>query len=301
VGVHIPLLSPQFESSFELVFGLPAWNCEYLDTGMSAWDYWDTDQWLRNHVSTDTPFITFSNGKNDSAIGWYQAWLHLQALIETRRPFIFKWGLGGHTERPTMPGRLGDRRIGIDIDRNKTLPAFTHCSLDNDPGNGERYVGDDAGMINAYMLWEPGNSVDTAQAWEMNCLLIAAAPQATCTVDVTPRRCHAFGPRPGMYCEWTNTDIATGSVIESGIVQVDTHGLVNVPQATVKKTKNRITITIVGDIEPDGSVDVVDLLYFVDAFGSVPGDGNYVAACDLNHDDSVDVVDLLMLVDNFGM
>jgi hypothetical protein len=47
-------------------------------------------------------------------------------------------------------------------------------------------------------------------------------------------------------------------------------------------------------------VDVVDLLYFVDAFGSVPGDGNYNPACDFNHDDSVDVVDLLMLVDNFG-
>jgi hypothetical protein len=45
----------------------------------------------------------------------------------------------------------------------------------------------------------------------------------------------------------------------------------------------------------------VDLLFLVDAFGSVLGDANYDPACDFNSDDSVDVVDLLMLVDNFGL
>ena len=55
-----------------------------------------------------------------------------------------------------------------------------------------------------------------------------------------------------------------------------------------------------GDVDGDGHVDVVDLLYFVDAFGSVAGDANYDSRCDFNSDDSVDVVDLLMLVENFG-
>jgi hypothetical protein len=55
-----------------------------------------------------------------------------------------------------------------------------------------------------------------------------------------------------------------------------------------------------GDVNKDGWVDVVDLLYLVDAFGSLAGDPNYNAASDFNHDDAVDVVDLLMLVDNFG-
>jgi hypothetical protein len=55
-----------------------------------------------------------------------------------------------------------------------------------------------------------------------------------------------------------------------------------------------------GDVDADGHVDVVDLLFFVDAFGSVLGDPAYDPRCDCNRDDSVDVVDLLMLVENFG-
>ena len=47
-------------------------------------------------------------------------------------------------------------------------------------------------------------------------------------------------------------------------------------------------------------MDVVDLLYLVDAFGSMTGDTNYDPACDYNSDGSIDVVDLLMLVENFG-
>ncbi len=55
-----------------------------------------------------------------------------------------------------------------------------------------------------------------------------------------------------------------------------------------------------GDINGDGSVDVIDLLYLVDAFGSVTGDTNYDPAADFNSDGSVDVIDLLTLVENFG-
>jgi hypothetical protein len=51
------------------------------------------------------------------------------------------------------------------------------------------------------------------------------------------------------------------------------------------------------DIDGGGHVDVVDLLYMIDAFGSVAGDANYNAAADLNQDNAVNVVDLLMLVD----
>ena len=55
-----------------------------------------------------------------------------------------------------------------------------------------------------------------------------------------------------------------------------------------------------GDVDGDSHVDVVDLLWFVDAFGSTIGDANYNPECDFNCDGYVDVVDLLFLVDGFG-
>ena len=55
-----------------------------------------------------------------------------------------------------------------------------------------------------------------------------------------------------------------------------------------------------GDFNQDDSVDVIDLLALVAAFGSSDGDLNYSAACDLDHDGGVDVIDLLAFVPNFG-
>ena len=52
-----------------------------------------------------------------------------------------------------------------------------------------------------------------------------------------------------------------------------------------------------GDINGDGYVDVVDLLYLVDDFGKVTTAGG---PADFNADGAVDVEDLLDLANNFG-
>ncbi len=57
---------------------------------------------------------------------------------------------------------------------------------------------------------------------------------------------------------------------------------------------------IVGDINGDSHVDVVDLLYLAHAWGSQEGQAHYNIACDFNQDGAVDVIDLLMLVENWG-
>ncbi len=59
-------------------------------------------------------------------------------------------------------------------------------------------------------------------------------------------------------------------------------------------------VHLVGDINGDGHVDVIDLLIFIAAFGTTTGNANYNPACDFNSDGSVDVIDLLDLVANFG-
>ncbi len=89
--------------------------------------------------------------------------------------------------------------------------------------------------------------------------------------------------------------IAQGVVLPEVTTDIDGQGRCITPDIGADK----ITF-LVGDINQDGHVDVVDLLIFVDAFGTVPGDAKYSAACDFNSDASVDVVDLLIFVANFG-
>ena len=292
VGVHIPAMSPTFTGSFEGSYGLVGWGCLYGDTGLTAFDYWDNNQWLRSHVAEDTPFITFANGKNDGGIGWPQARLMAIACQETRRPHLFSWGQNGH-----LQGVIG---VPAGIARNKTLPAFTYCSLDNNLGNGDPADGDPAGNFNAYLWWQQDDSVDTPGKWEMTCYLISSAPQAACTVDVTPRRCQAFRAKAGASYKWTNTDIASGNIVASGTFMPDAHGLLTVPQTTVSKTKNRISITMRADVTGDGKVNVFDLLRLSASWNKQAGQPGYDPACDFTGDNKVNVFDLQVMGQNWN-
>lgn len=58
----------------------------------------------------------------------------------------------------------------------------------------------------------------------------------------------------------------------------------------------RVAGPVPGDIDGNGVVDVIDLLWLIDAFGAVTGDARYNPACDFNSDQAVDVLDLLDLI-----
>ena len=242
VGVHIPAKSPQFRSSYEHVYGNPEWGVKFED-GTPVWDYFNDAWYLRRYPEKDVGFITFSNGKNDGGIGWQQAVEFYRALQETRQPHLFVWGQGGHGERAVMPGGAGERVMPIDIRTDQSLPAFTRCSLDANPGNGDQGNGDAAGQANLYLYWDTGNIVDQVDRWEMTVGLIEQAPRDLATVDITPRRRQRFSTKPGESLNWSNTTLGTNKVTQSGQVIVDKWGLVTLPAIVVSKTKNRIIIS----------------------------------------------------------
>jgi hypothetical protein len=57
---------------------------------------------------------------------------------------------------------------------------------------------------------------------------------------------------------------------------------------------------IVGDVNGDGSVDMLDILVLVNNFGKRSADAGFNSACDFDKDGTVDVYDLLVLVGHFG-
>jgi hypothetical protein len=62
----------------------------------------------------------------------------------------------------------------------------------------------------------------------------------------------------------------------------------------------QIQISIAGDINMDGKVNLEDLVLLTNAYGSKPGDPNWNPAADMNGEGKVDLADLVLLVENYG-
>jgi len=57
---------------------------------------------------------------------------------------------------------------------------------------------------------------------------------------------------------------------------------------------------LLGDLNLDGVVDILDAVQAASAFGSHPGDPGWNDQADLNHDNEVDIFDIIILANNFG-
>jgi pimeloyl-ACP methyl ester carboxylesterase len=257
VGVHDPGSTPQFTGSYERVYGDKSWGVKF-DDGSPVFEYYKDAAFLRTYPEKEIGFITWSNGKNDSAIGWPQAVEFYQAMQQTRRPHIFVWGLSGHGQRASMPADGGERIMPIDIRLDRSLPAFTNCSLDDDPGtaamlkepkevtigeekNKDAYDGDSVGQVNLYLYWRSEDIVDTPDRWEMTFGLTGTAPKDQCAVDITPRRLQHLKILPSRTYKWNNT--CEEKVIQTGAVTADKYGLVTLSGVIVDKNGNRIVIS----------------------------------------------------------
>ncbi len=243
VGVHIPMKTPNFKNSYANVYGRPEWNIRFED-GTPVWDYFDDTWHLKQYPKKEIGLICFSNGKNDGGIGWEQAAEFYRALQETRRPHIFVWGQSGHGQRARLPVSLSDRHMPMDLRTDQSQPAFTDCSLDDDPGNGDPKDGDPEGQSNLYLFWETDDVVDTKDSWQMTVGLVGKAPQDGCTADITPRRIQQFKPKAGAKVNWTNTSVDTGREIQTGQAVVDEFGLITLREVRIEKGKNRIAISL---------------------------------------------------------
>lgn len=61
-----------------------------------------------------------------------------------------------------------------------------------------------------------------------------------------------------------------------------------------------VTITILGDLNLDGVVNILDVVYVAIRFGTIRGDPIYHPNADINYDGVIDLVDLMILGSNYG-
>ena len=152
---------------------------------------------------------------------------------------------------------VGDAmKLGIiQLRRDRPVPAFGNCSLDDNPGDGASDPGragsdgDPTGNINGSLFWDTKSIVDEPDKWEMTVYLYdgdrfgrGKAPADSCTVDLTPRSCQRFKARPGQKFKWTNTSLTDKKEVQSGEATADKHGLVTLEKVRVTKGANRIAL-----------------------------------------------------------
>ncbi len=90
---------------------------------------------------------------------------------------------------------------------------------------------------------------------------------------------------------------------ESALELYDTK-LVNSSEESISHTvsNGKVTITegLLGDINGDGMVNILDAIMLSNAFGSRLGDANWNPDADLNDDDIVNILDAIILAGSFG-
>jgi hypothetical protein len=192
----------------------------------------DFSSYVLKNGKKETPFFNMYpiRSAHLTEMGWPAMPRFWRAMMASRRPFVYNWRV---RHRPAFR-------------RDRSVPAFGNCSLDGMPGNGDLHMGEIFDTaINSWLSWDGETIVDRPDRWEMTVILDEGAPLAECTVDLTPRRCRAFRPRPGDTFQWTCTTAekeGKGRALGSGVVTADKWGLVTLRQMRLVKGDQRVVI-----------------------------------------------------------
>jgi len=172
----------------------------------------------------DLPFLGWCCGRRDGFASWQEQVDMVKALAEARHGFAFAWNNGNHSSGAAPMRQVTKWYPASRFARNVSYPAFSRSSIDDDPGPGDPKAGDMTGGINLGFAWK--DVVDSPDTWAVTLSNgLCAAPM---TVDVTPRRCQSFKPKPGEALAWTAAAGASGSVA------ADRWGLVTVEKVAIK-------------------------------------------------------------------
>ena len=208
--------------------------------------------WVLAHPEIELPFLNMyaRGGSHWSEMGWPPAPRFLSAMIRTKRAFVYS-GRRNPLEQAINRGQI---RIRLDA----SIPALGHCSLDDNPGEGDLRSADNFNaQLNGYVLWDSDSVRERPDTWELTLWIDTSSYYPTGTVDLTPRRCQRFKAKPGGKYTWTNTllpapakpagdakpDPATkGKVVQQGTAKADQHGLVTIEKLALTKDRHHVVI-----------------------------------------------------------
>jgi dienelactone hydrolase len=177
-------------------------------------------------TTANLPFLIMRSGRTDRSIPWANKPAFYVAMNTARQALVAYWSNGDHaTADDDFPkeSHYAPAREKLQFDRSYL--AFSNCSKNNNPGNGDPKEGDLQGWINRGLDWE--NIIDTEIEYRVTVQAYYEELTYPVVVDVTPRRLQAF--------RFTSGDIITVqlSTGERHKIRVDDTGLLIIPKVQI--------------------------------------------------------------------
>jgi hypothetical protein len=196
------------------------------------------------------PIIFSFCGKNDLNVGWTEKITFYDSVNVLKHGGYHFWSTGNHFATfSSNPWKIAAFPPGISFftryKTNLSYPAFSNCSVNNNPGNGTPTSGDSIGQINGHLDWND-NIIDTTIKWEIILKtkeLVTVydtldAPDS-CTADVTLRRLQKFNPATGHIIQWTNT--RNNAAVQQGTFTYN-GGLITIQGVKIYKLTNKLSL-----------------------------------------------------------
>ncbi len=103
------------------------------------------------------------------------------------------------------------------------------------------------------------------------------------------------------WSDYNGTDVSKGPYQN----ETGSDGIGDTPYVIDENNQDRYPlmqpyVPLIGDLNTDGIVDILDAVQAASAFGFYPGHPRWNGQADLNHDNEVDIFDIIILANNFG-
>ena len=197
-------------------------------------------------INTSLPIIYTFCGKNDVNVGWTEKIAFYDSVNNSNHGGFHYWSQTNHYNilnqwMPSFPNFSFFTRYRT----NLSYPAFSNCSLNDNPGNGNSTNGDSIGTINGYLDWSD-DIADSTSKWEITLFVknlltsqgTLVAPDSGLT-DVTLRRLQKFSATAGETIYWENEH--NGSKVQEGSLNFN-ESLITIPEVKVYKDSSNLRV-----------------------------------------------------------
>lgn len=203
------------------------------------------------------PYIAGIHGKEDYTVGWVEAKHWYDSVNVSNQGGVWYWD---QREHDGDGKQFTDDEIKIDFSRFSTerfYPAFSHCTVNQDPGDGSRNSGSPFGAINGFLDWFDDKLVDDACKVSAKIFIkdmtvggVLQPQYDSCFADVTFRRVQNFHPEIGAKLVWWVMS-ASGQIMQQGNMIYDGKPI-SIQQAKILRNGSFVRVKLKGCDDSDG-------------------------------------------------